>query len=135
MLLYHPIRSDQHIRRNCQADLLGCFQVDDKLEFHGLLYGEIRWVGTFKNLSTYVAARRYRSSMFVAYDIRPPASTYSGSLYIAGSRFSAANFTIRERWVLKRPPANTIRAPARLVTAAWKAASKSLEFRTSSDST
>jgi hypothetical protein len=31
-LLDHPVRSNQHIRRNRQADLVGGFQVDHELE-------------------------------------------------------------------------------------------------------
>src|SRR4029077_18257776 len=31
-LLDHPIRPRQHIRRNRQTDLLGCFQIDEQLE-------------------------------------------------------------------------------------------------------
>ena len=35
----HLVRSCQHIRRNRQADLLRCFQIDDELEFLRLLHG------------------------------------------------------------------------------------------------
>jgi hypothetical protein len=35
----HLIGPRQHIRRNCQADLLRCLQIDDQLELRRLLYG------------------------------------------------------------------------------------------------
>src|SRR5215510_8632657 len=35
--LDHLVRPDQHVRRNCQTDLLGRFQIDDELEFLRLL--------------------------------------------------------------------------------------------------
>jgi len=38
----HLVRSRQHIWRNCQADLLGGFEIDDKFELFGLLGGYIR---------------------------------------------------------------------------------------------
>jgi hypothetical protein len=49
-ILDYPIRPHQHVGRNRQADLLGCFQVDDQLELRRLLHREIGWFGTFKNL-------------------------------------------------------------------------------------
>src|SRR5262245_18110553 len=36
-LLNDPIRLREHLRRNRQADYLGCFQIDDELEFRWLL--------------------------------------------------------------------------------------------------
>jgi hypothetical protein len=48
---------------NREAQGLGSFEVDDQLEFHGLLHGEIGGLGAFEDLSTYVAARRHRSAM------------------------------------------------------------------------
>ena len=49
-LLDDLIRPRQHIRRNRQADLLGCFQVDDQLELRRLLHGKIGGLGAFQNL-------------------------------------------------------------------------------------
>src|SRR5262249_53235630 len=46
---YDFVRSRQHIRRNRQIDLLGGFEIDDELELHRLLDGEIRRLGTFEN--------------------------------------------------------------------------------------
>ena len=44
------IRPRQHIRRNRQADLLRCFQIDHELEFRRLLDRKIGGLGAFKNL-------------------------------------------------------------------------------------
>jgi hypothetical protein len=44
-LLDHLIRSRQHVWRNPQADLLGCLEIDDQLEFCRLLDGQIGWLG------------------------------------------------------------------------------------------
>jgi len=33
----YPVRPGQHIRRNRQADLLGCFEIDDEIEFRASL--------------------------------------------------------------------------------------------------
>src|SRR5215510_4154084 len=44
------IRSCQHVRWNREADLLGSFQIDDELEFFGLLHGEVGGLGAFQNL-------------------------------------------------------------------------------------
>jgi hypothetical protein len=41
-LLDYLIRSYQDIRGNRHADLLGRFQIDDKLKLHRLFYREIR---------------------------------------------------------------------------------------------
>src|SRR5207249_1043550 len=49
-LLDHLIRSGQHIGRNRQADLFGCFQVDDELELLWLLNREVGRLGAFQNL-------------------------------------------------------------------------------------
>jgi hypothetical protein len=46
-LLDHPIRPRQHIRRNRQTDLLGCFQIDHQLKLLRLLG---RKVGGFRSL-------------------------------------------------------------------------------------
>src|SRR5262245_12683911 len=49
VLLDHIVRPRQHVRRNRQADLLCCFQIDDKLELFGLFHREIGRLGTFQN--------------------------------------------------------------------------------------
>ena len=38
-LLNHPRRPHEHVRWDCQADLLRCFQVDDEIELHRLFNG------------------------------------------------------------------------------------------------
>src|SRR5206468_6758404 len=43
--------------------------------FVGCSTGSSAGLAPFKILSTYVAARRYKSVKFAAYDMRPPAST------------------------------------------------------------
>ena len=40
----------QNFGRDRQADLLGGFQVDHKLELHGLLHRQIGWLRAFQNL-------------------------------------------------------------------------------------
>src|SRR6266542_376125 len=44
------IRPHQHIRRNRQTDLLGCFQVDHELKLRWLLHGKIGGLGAFEDL-------------------------------------------------------------------------------------
>ena len=44
------IRPRQHIRRNRQADLLRRLQIDDELELHRLLHGEISGLAAFQYL-------------------------------------------------------------------------------------
>jgi hypothetical protein len=83
-LLDHLIRPREHIRRDRQADLLGGFQVDNKLELCRLLDGKVAGLAPFKILSTYVAARRNRFSKSVPYDIKPP-SVSELRPYITGS--------------------------------------------------
>ncbi len=51
MSSYDPVRSNQHIRRNRQADLLRCFQIDDELELHWLLDGKVGWLSPLEVLS------------------------------------------------------------------------------------
>ena len=48
--LEHLIRPRQHVRRNCQADLLGGFQIDDELKFRRLLDRQVGWLCSFENL-------------------------------------------------------------------------------------
>src|SRR5262245_59387999 len=48
--LNHLIRPCQHVRRDREADLLRCFQVDHKLKLDWLLYREISRLGAFENL-------------------------------------------------------------------------------------
>jgi len=52
MSFYDPIRSRQHIRRNCQADLFCRFTVEHKCKLHRVLHRQISRFGTFKILST-----------------------------------------------------------------------------------
>src|SRR5262249_19586870 len=49
-LLDHFVRSEQHVRRNREADLFGCFEIDDELELLRLLDWEITGLGAFQNL-------------------------------------------------------------------------------------
>src|SRR5262249_3558581 len=44
--LDHLIRSRQHVRRNRQADLLGCFEIDDELELRRLLDWQVSRLST-----------------------------------------------------------------------------------------
>ena len=48
--LDHPICSREHLRGNCQADLLGGFEIDYHLEFRRLFDGNVGWLGTFQDL-------------------------------------------------------------------------------------
>src|SRR5262249_43640793 len=43
------VRSRQHIRRNREADQLGCFQIDDELELRRLLYGKVGRLGSLQD--------------------------------------------------------------------------------------
>src|SRR6476659_7945151 len=45
----HPIRSRQHIRRNRETDLLGGFEIDDKIELHRLLNRQVCRSSPVKN--------------------------------------------------------------------------------------
>src|SRR5262249_28620211 len=49
-LFDHLIRPRQHIRRNCQADLLRGLEIDDQLELLRLLDREISGLCAFQNL-------------------------------------------------------------------------------------
>src|SRR5207245_10920445 len=55
-----------------------------------------------KILSTRSPVRRHRSRKFGPYDIRPPASTYSRTPYIIGSRAVSANVLTRTLFVVVR---------------------------------
>jgi hypothetical protein len=44
------VRPVQHRLWNCEADLLGGFQIDDELKLLRLLHGEIRWLRALQNL-------------------------------------------------------------------------------------
>src|SRR4029077_11896510 len=48
--LSHLIRPCQDVGRNGEADLLGCFEIDDQLEFHRLLDRKISRLGAFQYL-------------------------------------------------------------------------------------
>lgn len=40
----------KHIRRNCYADLLCCFQIDEKLKLDGSFHGQVGGPGAIKDL-------------------------------------------------------------------------------------
>jgi len=44
------VRTRQHRLRDRQPQRLGGLEVDDQLEFGGLLYGEVGWVRPLENL-------------------------------------------------------------------------------------
>jgi len=46
----HPLRPHQHIRRNCQADLLRRFQIDDELELLSPFQRQISGLSAFQDL-------------------------------------------------------------------------------------
>ena len=48
--LDYSIGSRQHVRWNCQADLLGGFKVYHQIQFHGSLDRQFRWGSPFENL-------------------------------------------------------------------------------------
>jgi hypothetical protein len=50
MSIDHLIRPCQHIRRYRQADLLGCFKIDDELELLRLLHGQVSRLRARQNL-------------------------------------------------------------------------------------
>src|SRR5262249_20113277 len=54
--LDYSVRSSQHIRRDREADLFSCFQIDDELKLRRLLYRQISRLGTFQNL-VYITRR------------------------------------------------------------------------------
>jgi hypothetical protein len=54
------------MRRNGDADLSGCRQIDYHLKFCRLLDRQFARLGAFENLATYTAARRDKSVMLVA---------------------------------------------------------------------
>jgi hypothetical protein len=60
-LLDHLIRPYQHVRWDRQADLLGCFEIDDEFKLGRLLHGKIGGLGAFEDFVYKRAARRYKS--------------------------------------------------------------------------
>ena len=44
----HLIRSDENIRRDCETDLFGGFEIDHELELHRLLDGKIGGLGALE---------------------------------------------------------------------------------------
>src|SRR5215510_8344868 len=48
-LLEHLIRQDEERRGKGDPERLGCLEVEDQLEFHGLLYREVRWLGPLQD--------------------------------------------------------------------------------------
>jgi hypothetical protein len=57
MLSDDPIRSSQHVRRNCQPYLLGGLEIDHKVEFSWLLDWQVAWLGALENLAHKMAMR------------------------------------------------------------------------------
>jgi hypothetical protein len=57
-LLDYLIRSRQHIRRNCQTDLLCRLEIDHKPNFFGCSTGRSAGLAPFRMLSTKYATRR-----------------------------------------------------------------------------
>jgi hypothetical protein len=49
-LFDHLIRPYQYVRRNCQADLLRGFQVDDEFKLYRLLHGKVGGLSALENL-------------------------------------------------------------------------------------
>ena len=49
-ILDHPIRPRQHVGRNREADLFGCFQIDDELELCWLLHGKVLRLPSLQDL-------------------------------------------------------------------------------------
>src|SRR6516225_8816170 len=85
-------------------------------------------------LSTNSAARRYRSGMLGPKDIRPPASTYSRTPCMVGSRAPSASVLMRTRLVFMSGSAGTYSASARPLSAS-KAGAISSPRRISSAAT
>ena len=85
------VRPRQHIRRNRQADLLGGFQIDDKLEFRRLLHREIGGLSAFKDLVHIGSGAPVQVGIAHAVAHEPPGFHNSGLSYIAGSRFFTAS--------------------------------------------
>ena len=50
MLLHDSVGTRQHIRRNRQADLFRCFEIDDEFKLRCLLYRQISGFSTLQNL-------------------------------------------------------------------------------------
>jgi hypothetical protein len=48
-LTNHLIRPSQHVGRDCQADLLRCFEIDDELKLLGLLHRKISGLSAFQD--------------------------------------------------------------------------------------
>ena len=47
--LDHPVRSRQHVGRNCEADLLRSLEIDNKVEFGGPFDWKIYWFRAFED--------------------------------------------------------------------------------------
>jgi len=45
----YSIRSRQHVRRNCEADLLSGWQVNYEFKLRGLFHGQVRGLGAFED--------------------------------------------------------------------------------------
>jgi len=80
-----PVRPLQQRLRQGQTKCSCCLQIDHELELGWLLYREFGRLVAFKNLSTYIAARWYRSVVSTATAMRPPSATDSRNAYITGA--------------------------------------------------
>ena len=85
-----PVRPRQHIRRYRQSDLLRRFQIDDELELHRLLDGQVGGRPSFENLVDISHGAPHQSGKLAPQLTSPPASTKSELEYVAGSRFFTA---------------------------------------------
>src|SRR6266436_3062716 len=87
--IYHLIRPYQHVRRNRQADLFRCLQVDHKLKLRWPFHREITGVGSLKDLVhvggsgvghvCYVRAIGHKTASF--YEITPVIDRWKPILY------------------------------------------------------
>jgi hypothetical protein len=83
-LLDHLIRARQHVRRNCQADLFGGFQIDHQLELRRLLYGQVGGFGTFQDsVQLEVERPRSQSTIFTGERTRVLSSDSKRHLRVA----------------------------------------------------
>src|SRR5262245_9948491 len=85
-LLNDPIRLREHLRRNRRVDLLGCFQIDDELEFRRLLHCNVGGLGAFQDF-----IHKVSDSPPIVRRVRPVAH-------------QAAGLNKLTRWVHRRQP-------------------------------